>query len=340
MAHVMVSYKREDEPRVAVLVRALRANGLEVWWDQALPGGESWREQIQTAIDTAGCVVVVWSQGSTGPDGGFVRDEAGRAKGRNILVPVRLDNVSPPLGFGELQAIDLRGWKGNPKDPFLRDLVDACRAKLEGKPVPSAKAPSVRLYRRLRTGAVGALATGCLWAMATNLGGVQNRLCTVPLGQPTLSDVCGGIGLGGRPDRAERLAWESRPAGSCAALRSHITQFPNGAYRRLAADLLAAETVQRSVTWSPAPRPARGYVRQGLQGLGTAAAAQADALKRAKDDAATLCAPLNGFERLDGVDVAPIAYDCRPGFSGGQVCALDYDATCHIDARPLVERCG
>ena len=30
MAHVMVSYKREDEPRVARLVRALRANGLEI----------------------------------------------------------------------------------------------------------------------------------------------------------------------------------------------------------------------------------------------------------------------------------------------------------------------
>ena len=117
MAHVMVSYKREDEPRVAVLVRALRANGLEIWWDQALPGGEAWRENIQGAIDQAGCVVVVWSHGSTGPDGGFVRDEATRAKARSILVPVAFDNVMPPLGFGELQAIDLKHWKGGAKDP-------------------------------------------------------------------------------------------------------------------------------------------------------------------------------------------------------------------------------
>ena len=340
MAHVMVSYKREDEPRVAVLIRALRANGLEVWWDQALPGGESWRRNIESALDEAGCVVVVWSAGSTGPDGGFVRDEATRAKVRGILVPVSIDPAPPPLGFGELQAIDLKRWKGAPKDPFLLDLVAACRAKLEGKPVPPAKAPSARLYRRLRTGALGALGTGCLWALATNLGGVPATVCTAPLVQPLLSDACGAMRLGGRPDREERLAWAARKPGSCADLRAHIVRFPNGAYRRMAADLLAAVTVSRSATWSASPRTARGYVRQSAQPLGTVSSAQADALTRARADAATLCAPLGADERLHGVDVTPIAYDCRPGFEGGQVCALDYSAVCRIESRPLVESCG
>jgi len=45
-------------------------------------------------------------------------------------------------------------------------------------------------------------------------------------------------------------------------------------------------------------------------------------------------------ERLDSVDVTPIAYDCRPGFEGGQVCALDYSAVCRLEGRPLVETCG
>ena len=340
MAHVMVSYKREDEPRIARLVRALRANGLEVWWDQALPGGEAWRENIQAAIDQAGCVVVVWSLGSTGPDGGFVRDEATRAKARGLLVPVAFDAVTPPLGFGELQAIDLKRWKGNPKDPFLLDLVAACRAKLEGKPVPPAKGPSVRLLRRVRTGAVSAIATGFFGALATNVGGVQSALCTIPAGQPMVSDACGALRLGGRPDRDERLAWDARRKGSCDDLRAHITRFPNGAYRRLAADLLAAAMTGRSPTWSPAPRSARGYVRQSLQGFGSAGAAQADARSRAQADAATLCAPLDANERLAGVDVTPLAYDCRPGLGGGSVCALDYNATCRIESRPLLERCG
>ena len=208
MAHVMVSYKREDEPRVAVLVRALRASGLEVWWDQILPGGEAWRENIQAAIDAAGCVVVVWSHGSTGPDGGFVRDEATRAKIRDILVPVTFDPVMPPLGFGELQAIDLKRWKGKAKDPFFLDLAAACRAKLDGAPAPAPKAPSLRLYRRVRAGALGAVGTGLIWALGANVGGVQGAICNMPIGQPLVSDTCGGVGLGGRPTRDERLAWE------------------------------------------------------------------------------------------------------------------------------------
>jgi len=335
----MVSYKREDEPRVAVLVRALRAKGLEVWWDQALPSGESWRANIQAALDQAGCVVVVWSYGSTGPDGGFVRDEATRALARGILVPVAIDPVMPPLGFGEVQALDLKRWKGRPNDPFLLDLVGACRAKLDGQPTPAAKGPSVRLYRRLRAGAASLAATGLVGALATNVGGLQTTLCTVPVGQPLLSDVCGGLGLGGRPGRDERVVWEARGKGSCADLRAFITRFPSGANRRLAADLLAAETVERATTWSSTPRAARGYVRQSVNGFASQAAAQADAMTRAQADAASLCAPPDANQRLDGVAVSPVAYDCRPGL-GGAVCALDYSATCRLESRPLVERCG
>jgi hypothetical protein len=340
MSHVMVSYKREDEPRVAVLVRALRANGLEVWWDQGLPGGESWRENIQGALDKAGAVVVVWSYGSTGPDGGFVRDEATHAKARSILVPVTIDPVAPPLGFGELQAVNLKGWKGHPKDPFLLDLVDACRAKLDGRPVPPAKAPSVRLYRRLRAGALGGLVTAALWALAANVGGVQGVICTIPVGQPVLSDTCGGLGLGGRPSRDERIAWQSRRPGNCDDLRAFITRFPNGANRRLAADDLTAATSSRSPAWSPAPRPARGYVRQSASGFPSTDAAQADARSRAEDDAKSLCAPLDAYERLDSVSVTPTAYDCRPGALGGTVCALDYAATCNMERQALAETCG
>ena len=336
----MVSYKREDEARVAPLVRALQANGLAVWWDRTLPSGEAWRENIQSALDQAGCVVAVWSYGSTGPEGGFVRDEATRALTRGILVPVAIDPVMPPLGFGEVQALDLKGWKGNPKDPFLLDLVAACRAKLAGAPTPPAKGPTTRLMRRLRTGAVSALVTGFLGALAANVGGLQNTICTVPAGQPLLSDACGGLGLGGRPNRDERLAWDARRKGSCADLRTFIDRYPNGANRRLAADLLAAETVSRAPNWSPAPRTARGYVRQSLQTFGSTDAAQADARTRAQADAATLCAPLDANERLAGVDVTPGGYDCRPGLGGGTVCALDYIAVCRIETRPLVETCG
>jgi len=81
-------------------------------------------------------------------------------------------------------------------------------------------------------------------------------------------------------------------------------------------------------------------VRQSLATFASTDAAEADARTRAQADAATLCAPLDANQRLAGVDVTPLAYDCRPGLGGAQVCALDYSAICRIESRPLVERCG
>ena len=36
MNEVFISYKREDEPRVGRLVRALEDAGFSVWWDRGL----------------------------------------------------------------------------------------------------------------------------------------------------------------------------------------------------------------------------------------------------------------------------------------------------------------
>ena len=116
MSDVFVSYKREDEVRVGRLVRALQDEGLEVWWDRALPGGEPFRAGITKALEQAKCAVVVWTHASTGPKGQFVWDEAGRALGTNRLVPAALDKVPPPLGFGEIQAVDLTRWRGKRND--------------------------------------------------------------------------------------------------------------------------------------------------------------------------------------------------------------------------------
>ena len=106
MTDVFVSYKRDDEVRVGRLVKALQKQGLSIWWDRELPGGEQWRAKLEAALAQAKCAVVVWTRASTGADGGFVKDEAARAARRQILVPVTLDKVEPPLGFGELQAVD------------------------------------------------------------------------------------------------------------------------------------------------------------------------------------------------------------------------------------------
>ena len=137
MADVFVSYKAEDRKRVAPLVEAIEADGLSVWWDVHISGGEEWRDTIQRQLEKAKCVIVVWSKRSVGEHGDFVRDEASRAQRRHIYLPVRIDQVEPPLGFGEIQAISLRGWSGDRSDLRLRAVLRTVRAIMVGAQRPS-----------------------------------------------------------------------------------------------------------------------------------------------------------------------------------------------------------
>ena len=127
MAEVFVAYKREDESRVAGIVKGLRHTGISVAWDNDIPGGANWRQALSEHLDSAGCVIVVWSEASAGPAGEFVQDEAGRAKARGVLLPVRIDGVEEPLGFGQTQSLDLVDWDGAADDPRFLDLIAATR---------------------------------------------------------------------------------------------------------------------------------------------------------------------------------------------------------------------
>ena len=56
------------------------ADGLSVWWDAHITGGDKWRDAIAAQLDDARCVLVVWSKRSVGSEGHFVREEAARAE--------------------------------------------------------------------------------------------------------------------------------------------------------------------------------------------------------------------------------------------------------------------
>jgi hypothetical protein len=338
MSDIFLSYKRDDEPKAGKLVAALEAEGLSVWWDRGLPGGEEWRANIERALNQAKCVIVLWTHASVDQaEGRFVRDEASRAYGRHILVPVLMERVSPPLGFGEVQAIDLVNWRGSRRDPFFQDLVAAVRAKLEGRDVPPAKGPAVRLYRRLRAGAGVTAIVAAIAGFGMNALGVQNQVCTVPVGQPFVSDTCGMVGLGNRPSRRERIDRELA-VGNCEAWRA-IAANPNHHFNQDAAAVLAAAVPIRADDYTPHPREARNYLRTAERPHPTEAAARADAVARAEADAREVtCAPRE-FERLDGVQLTSSTPDCRADPRGGYVCAMDYVAQCQISERALVERC-
>jgi TolB-like protein len=180
---VFLSYKGEDRTRLQPLVEALEADGITVWWDAHIGGGTNWRQDIQEHLDAAKCVIVVWSKRSVGPEGEFVRDEASRARRRGTYLPVRIDDVETPLGFGEVQALSLKGWKGDRADPRFLALVHAVQERVTGAEVahhPTHQAPP-QISRRavVAGGAVAVAATGG-WLLLKPSAANAKRIAVLP----------------------------------------------------------------------------------------------------------------------------------------------------------------
>jgi serine/threonine-protein kinase len=162
MADVFVSYKAEDRRRVKPLVEALQGDGFSVWWDEQIGGGATWRHEIETELNAAKCVIVVWSNRSVGPDGTFVQDEATRAQQRHVYVPVLIDKVHLPLGFGETQALPLIGWHGSRSDTKYAAVLSAVRRNVGGEGTIAALPIVDRQIDRRTMIASGAIATAAI----------------------------------------------------------------------------------------------------------------------------------------------------------------------------------
>ncbi len=93
--------------------------------------------EIARHLTAARCVLVVWTGNSVSPAGEFVHDEADQARRRGVLLPVMLDGVTPPVGFGQIQSLDLTGWTGNTRDTHFITVTSAVAALLAGGPRPS-----------------------------------------------------------------------------------------------------------------------------------------------------------------------------------------------------------
>ena len=123
-----------------------------------IDGGTRYSRSISEALDAAEVVVVLWSKRSVESD--WVRDEAGQGRDRHRLVPLSLDGTAPPLGFRQIQAIDISGWRGRADAPQIRAVERAVAVAL-GQTVALAPPPRVAksgLTRRQATIGAGAAA--------------------------------------------------------------------------------------------------------------------------------------------------------------------------------------
>jgi hypothetical protein len=125
MNDIFLSYAHGDLERVTRIISACEARGWSVFWDRTIPAGKTWREIIGGALDGARCVVVAWSRTSIKSD--WVQEEADEGRKRGILIPILLDDVSPPLGFRGLQAASLV----DPTTAALRPVLASIAALLD-----------------------------------------------------------------------------------------------------------------------------------------------------------------------------------------------------------------
>ena len=124
--NVFLSYAHADQAQATTLVAALESHGFEVWWDALIEGGALFADSIEAALKRCDAVVVLWSRQSVGSD--WVRDEAAVGREQRKLVPLSLDGVDPPLGFGQYHAIDFSNWRGKAAAVEVQALLRAIAA--------------------------------------------------------------------------------------------------------------------------------------------------------------------------------------------------------------------
>jgi len=146
MADIFISYSRAKRETIAKLAAALEAKGYSVWWDTNIRGGARFAAEIARELDAAGTVIVGWSEDAVNSE--WVLDEAAQARDQAKLVPIRLDDVLPPLGFRQRQAVDFSNWNGRSEAPAFTQLITAIELVQSGEqidyPEPLRQAPQPR----------------------------------------------------------------------------------------------------------------------------------------------------------------------------------------------------
>ncbi len=109
LSGVFLSYSRGDRALALQILQNLRALGVDVWWDEDMPGVD-WQEELARQISDLGAVLVLWTPLSTASKN--VRDEARLGQNTEKLVNVMFGVAAPPFPFERLNGLPLDGWTG------------------------------------------------------------------------------------------------------------------------------------------------------------------------------------------------------------------------------------
>jgi queuine/archaeosine tRNA-ribosyltransferase len=145
VADICLVYARPSRRIVQSLHRIL-SERYTVWWDKDIRAGD-YRREIEYQLSVAKCVLPVWCRVSRSDSD--VIDEAEFASGLGKpLIPVVIEDVSPPLGFGSLNSVELIGWEGSPVDPRIGELLTTIEGSLGTRPRRLARQPELQVAKK------------------------------------------------------------------------------------------------------------------------------------------------------------------------------------------------
>jgi TolB-like protein len=153
---VFLSYAKQDAEAAAKICDALRAAGVEVWFDQSeLRGGDVWDAAIRRQIKTCALIIPIISANTQGRAEGYFRLEWKLAIDRShlmshdhpFLVPVVIDQTREgdervPEKFREVQWTRLPG--GETSSAFIAQVLRLLDKESTASPAVSATVPASR----------------------------------------------------------------------------------------------------------------------------------------------------------------------------------------------------
>ena len=173
MSDIFLSYSSEDLAIARRFAQGFEREGFSVWWDATLKPGDAFDQAIETALEEAKAVVVLWSKHSVASR--WVRAEATQANENRTLVPVMIEACKRPIIFELTHTADLSHWTGDPNDKAWQSYLAGLRRFVDkGEPTQTAIPVTNGSNRRQRfsatwlavlTAIIVLIAGGILWAI-------------------------------------------------------------------------------------------------------------------------------------------------------------------------------
>jgi len=361
MADIFISYKKEDAGRVIRMVEALRAEGFDVWWDHGIKAGSEWDRSIHKELYAAKVVIAIWSEASVAAP--WVKEEATVGKNRGVLVPARIDDVDPPLGFMMIQAADLVDWHGDRSDSRWAHFLDAVRSTLNGGAglatsapagltarVPARRAVSgntMMMCAAIGLALVAVVAAG--WMFMASRGQGPAVATVPPTEQRPPAQMLPAPPPQPQITEGEQKLWDRAMAEKTRqGFQTYLVSYPNGVYAQRARDVLLTCRTETKEVWKPGPDVANQMVR-GVSGGALSSGVTAEQhCKQAKADvysrAKLMCETIvtNGGYRNAKWTVADAPCDCKQPNNVVMTCIADLAYSCRWEMRVTerTEICG